>query len=151
MLTLDNLLGLLGRFKYAAMFGILFFCGLGLPVPEEVTLIGSGLAVGWDKADFWLASVACVAGILAGDSIVFALGRYRGKWFLSSRPMRWLLTESRQQRIWKLFARHGNAAVFFTRFIAGLRIGVYAYAGQHGMAWARFLFLDLCGALISGP
>ncbi len=36
--------------RYLAMFGILVLCGMGLPIPEEVTLVGSGLMVGWHKA-----------------------------------------------------------------------------------------------------
>ncbi len=151
MLTLDILLDLLGRYKYAAMFGVLLLCGLGLPLPEEVTLIASGLAVGLGTANFWLASLCCVAGILAGDAFIFAMGRYHGRRFLASRLMRGILTERRQDRIHRLFARHGRKAVFFARFLAGVRIGVYAYAGQHGMGWLRFLLLDLLGALISGP
>jgi membrane protein DedA with SNARE-associated domain len=151
MFTLDTLLGLLESYKYAAMFGVLFLCGLGLPMPEEVTLIASGLAVGWEKANFWLASVSCVAGILSGDAFIFFMGRYHGRRFLASKPMRWLLTESRQSKIGSLFAKHGNKAVFFARFLPGVRIGVYAYAGQHGMGWFRFLLLDLMGAVISGP
>jgi len=150
-MTLETVLGLLHSYKYAAMFGVLFLCGVGLPVPEEVTLIASGLAVGWKQADFFLASLACVAGILCGDAFIFAMGRYYGRWFLRSRPMRWILTPKRQRRIRRLFHKHGNKAVFFARFFAGVRIGVYAYAGQHGMGWLRFLFLDLLGALISGP
>ena len=41
-----DLAGFLARYKYLAMFGVLLLCGIGLPVPEEVTLILSGLAVG---------------------------------------------------------------------------------------------------------
>jgi membrane protein DedA with SNARE-associated domain len=148
---MDTLLDLLARYKYAAMFGILFLCGLGLPIPEEVTLLGSGLAVGWRQADFWLASLACVLGILAGDGLIFFLGRIYGRRFMGTALMRWVLTEKRQGKIHDLFARHGAKAVFFARFFAGVRIGVYAYAGQHGMSFARFVFLDLLGALISGP
>jgi membrane protein DedA with SNARE-associated domain len=148
---LSFLLGFLARYKYAAMFGVLFLCGLGLPVPEEVTLISSGLAVGWKQADFLLASAACVAGILAGDLLIFVMGRVLGRKFLASRPMQWILTEKRQRRIDELFAKHGSKAIFFARFLMGVRIGVYAYAGQHGMGVFRFLFLDLLGALISGP
>ena len=148
---MDALLDILGRYKYAAMFGILFLCGLGLPIPEEVTLLGSGLAVGWKQADFWLASLACVLGILAGDGLIFLLGRTYGRKFLGTPLMRWVLTEKRQGKIHDLFAKHGAKAVFFARFFAGVRIGVYAYAGQHGMSFVRFLFLDFLGALISGP
>ena len=35
----------LNDYQYYAMFGILFLCGIGLPIPEEVTLIGSGVVV----------------------------------------------------------------------------------------------------------
>lgn len=151
MFSLDSVLELLERYKYFAMFGVLFACGLGLPMPEEVTLIASGLAVGMEQANFWWASVACVVGILAGDCIIFAMGRYFGRRFLSSRLMRFILSEKREARIHRLFARHGNKTVFFARFLAGIRIGVYAYAGQHGMSWFRFVILDLLGAMLSGP
>jgi len=145
--VLDWLLDL----KYLAMFGILFLCGMGLPIPEEVTLVGSGLLVGWEEADFFYSSAACVLGILAGDSIIFGLGHHYGRQFLLSRPMRLLIPPRRQFKVARFFARHGTKAVFFARFFAGVRIGVYAYAGSQRMGWLKFLFLDLLGALISGP
>lgn len=151
MISLDTLLEFLASYKYLAMFGTLVLCGLGLPLPEEVTLIASGLAVGWKQADFLLSCMACVAGILAGDSIVFGLGRYWGRHFLAWKPMRWLLPARRQVKVQRMFAKHGTKTVFFARFFVGIRIGVYAYAGRHGMKWTRFLLLDLLGALISGP
>lgn len=148
---MNTVLDLLGRYKYLAMFSVLVACGLGLPLPEEVTLISSGLAVGWAQADFYLASVVCVLGILAGDAIVFGLGRMVGPRLLGSRLMRFLLPERRQKRVGQFFGKHGNKTVFVARFFAGLRIGVYFYAGQHGMKWWKFLLFDLAGALISGP
>jgi len=148
---LNYVLGLLSRYKYFAMFGILLLCGTGVPLPEELTLIASGLAVGWREADFWLASLACLAGILGGDTLIFFLGKYWGRQFLAWRPIRRILTRRRQIRVQKLFAKHGNKAVFFARFFVGVRIGVYAYAGQHGMKWSRFFLLDLLGGLLSAP
>jgi membrane protein DedA with SNARE-associated domain len=137
--------------RYLAMFGILILCGMGLPIPEEVTLVGSGLLVGWEEADFYLASVACVVGILVGDSVIFGLGHHYGRRFLLSQPMRFLLPPRRQVKVANFFAKHGSKAVFFARFFAGVRIGVYAYAGSQRMNWLKFLSLDLLGALISGP
>ena len=148
---MDTLEALLRRFRYVAMFGVLFLCGIGLPLPEEVTLLASGLAVGWGWADYVLASLACVAGILAGDCIIFGLGRYWGRTFMYSRATRWIFTRKRQAKVRRLFSQHHSKTVFLARFFAGIRIVVYAYAGQHGMSWGRFLLLDLLGALISGP
>ena len=146
-----NVLTLLQQYKYLAMLGILLCCGLGLPLPEELTLLAGGFAVGWKWADFFLSCLWCTVGILAGDSIIFWVGRHFGGWFFASRPVRLLLPRKRQARVRKAFFDHGNKTVFFARFVSGLRIGVYAYAGQHGMPWRRFLCLDFVGCAISVP
>ncbi len=135
------------EYQYVAMFGVLFLCGVGLPLPEEVPLIASGVVVGFGKADFFLASATCVFAILIGDTIIFNAGRLVGKRF----PDSWFIRFINSEKVRRFFAKHGRKAVFFARFFAGIRIGVYAYAGQHGMRWPRFIFLDLLGALISGP
>ena len=142
-----ELLAWLQEYHYLAMFGVLFLCGIGLPIPEEVTLISSGVIVGFGLADFWIASIVCVAAILIGDSIIFFTGRKLGQSF----PDSWVIRAINNRKVHRQFEKHGTKAVFFARFLAGVRIGVYAYAGQHGMRWPKFIFLDLLGALISGP
>jgi membrane protein DedA with SNARE-associated domain len=139
------------EYEYVAMIGILMLCGVGLPLPEEVTLLGSGLLVGWHEADFWLSTLACSLGILAGDSIIFGLGHHYGQRFLQSRPMHLLLPPHRQARVQAFFENHGSKALFLARFFPGVRIGVYAYAGSQRISWARFVTLDGLGVLISGP
>ena len=47
--------------------------------------------------------------------------------------------------------RHGHRAVFYARFLAGLRAVVYLSAGSLGVPISRFLMYDLLGALISVP
>lgn len=148
---MDTVLDWLIRYAYLAMFGILTLCGVGLPLPEEVTLLGSGLLVGWHEADFFAASLACSLGILAGDSIIFGLGYHFGGRFLLWPPMQLLLTPQRQARVQQFFLRHGTKALFLARFFPGVRIGVYAYAGSQRIRWQRFAGLDALGVLISGP
>ncbi len=147
MLAFFEPLPWLQKYRYMAMFGVLFLCGIGLPIPEEVTLIGSGVLVGFKIADFWITSLICVVAILIGDSIIFFTGRKLGRSF----PDSWFIRAINNKKVHRQFAKHGNKAVFFARFLAGVRIGVYAYAGQHGMRWPKFILLDLLGALISGP
>ena len=147
LLEPTELIEWLTDYQYYAMFGVLFLCGIGLPIPEEVTLIGSGVIVGFGLANFWLASLVCILAILIGDSIIFFTGRKLGQSF----PDSWFIRAINNKKVHRQFAKHGNKAVFFARFLAGVRIGVYGYAGQHGMRWPKFIFLDLLGALISGP
>ena len=47
--------------------------------------------------------------------------------------------------------RHGHRAIFYARFLAGLRALVYLSAGSFGVPPSVFLFYDLLGALISVP
>jgi membrane protein DedA with SNARE-associated domain len=47
--------------------------------------------------------------------------------------------------------RHGSRAIFYARFLAGLRALVYLSAGSFGVRPAVFLLYDLLGALISVP
>ena len=148
---MDGVLALLREYKYFAMFGILCLCGVGLPVPEELTLLAGGFAVGWQWADYSLSCLCCSLGVLAGDSVMFWVGRHFGRWFFASRPVRVLLPKRRQASVRQAFEDHGNKTVFFARFVSGFRIGVYVYAGQHGMKWRRFLLLDLLGCIVSVP
>ena len=148
---METVLNWLIEYEYLAMVGILLLCGVGLPLPEEVTLIASGLLVGWHEANFWLASLACALGILGGDGIIYGLGYRFGDQFLHSRPMRLIFSGGREQRVQNFFSRHGTKALFLARFFPGVRIGVYAYAGSRRLAWGRFLLLDAMGVAISGP
>ena len=148
---METVLGWLISYEYLAMFTILTLCGVGLPLPEEVTLLGSGLLVGWQEANFWGASLACSAGILAGDSLIFGLGHRYGGRFLLWRPMRLLLGGDREKRVQHFFLKHGSKALFLARFFPGVRIGVYAYAGSQRIHWRRFLMLDGAGVLLSAP
>ena len=148
---MDIVLTWLIAYEYAAMVLILTLCGVGLPLPEELTLISAGLLVGWHEADFWLASLCCAAGILAGDSLIFGLGHRYGGHFLHSRFMHRLLKPARQGKIQQFFELHGSKALFFARFFPGVRIGVYAYAGSQRLPWLRFAWLDGLGVLLSAP
>ena len=61
------------------------------------------LTVGWERADFVYSSIACILGILAGDSMIFGLGYIFGERFLRCRPMRMILSTRRQKKVGKFF------------------------------------------------
>lgn len=147
--ALETVIEFLRDYNYFAIFSILILCGLGLPLPEEVTLVASGLLVGWGETSFLPSVAVCMLGILVGDSIIFGLGHRFGEQFLRSRPMRFILPPRRRKRVATFFRKHGRKTVFFARFFAGIRVGVYAYAGSQRMGWLRFWWLDFLGAFIS--
>lgn len=139
------------RFHYTAPFVVLLLCGVGLPLPEEVTLIGSGLLLHRGEVEFVPIVVICSTAILLGDSIPFWLGRRYGMNALRWRPVRRLLHPERLRTLERRFREHGNWATFVCRFLPGIRIPGYFLAGSLGMRYPRFLILDGLGVAISVP
>jgi membrane protein DedA with SNARE-associated domain len=140
-----------GEFGYLAPFVVLLLCGLGLPLPEEVSLIGAGVLVHRGEVDFATVTVVCGVAILLGDSVPFWLGRRYG---LAALRIRWVtrvVHPERFARLQKRFEEHGNWATFVCRFFAGVRIPGYFVSGMMGMSYPRFLVLDAFGVLISVP
>ena len=144
-------LGTFGRFNYLAPFVVLFLCGIGLPIPEEVTLIASGLLVHRGQVDFLEITCVCSAAILMGDAIPYVLGRRYGMSALKVRWVRRIIHPERFARLERRFERHGNWAVFACRFFAGVRIPGYFLAGTMRMSFGRFLLLDALGVVVSVP
>jgi membrane protein DedA with SNARE-associated domain len=149
--TLDRVIGVFGEFPYLAPFVFLFLCGLGLPSPEEVALIGSGILLHKGEVEFVKITLVCSCAILLGDSIPYWLGRRYGLGALKSRWIAKLLHPERFAALERRFAAHGNWAVFTCRFLPGLRIPGYFVAGTMNMGYGRFFLLDALGVLVSVP
>lgn len=142
---------LFGEFGYLAPFLVLLLCGLGLPLPEEVSLIGAGVLVHRGEVRFLPITLVCAIAILLGDSIPFWLGRRYG---LAALRVHWvarMVHPERFARLQRRFEEHGNWATFVCRFFAGVRIPGYFVAGMMGMSYPRFVLLDALGVLISVP
>jgi len=140
-----------GEFSYLGPFVVLLLCGVGLPLPEEVTLIGSGLLLYREAVEFLPIVGVCSAAILLGDSIPYWLGRRYGSSALEIRWVGRILHPERMGRLRRRFQEHGNWTVFGCRFFAGVRLPGYFIAGTMGMAYTRFLLLDALGVAISVP
>lgn len=152
MALLDALIRLFTDNGYVAVFAILIACGLGVPVPEDVSLVAGGIIAGLGHADLRLMMLVGLAGVLCGDSIVFLVGHHFGQ---RARRIRWVarvLTPRRYARVQAKFDRYGNRLLFFARFLPGLRTAVFLTAGMtHRVSLWRFLALDGLAALISVP
>jgi membrane protein DedA with SNARE-associated domain len=147
------LIGSQGWAAYGTIFGVLVACGVGVPFPEDVSLIFGGYLVFRGSANLPLMVATGFLGILAGDSIIFWAGRRLGNRARSDhgRFLRRLLTPERRARVEALFARHGEKIVMAARFMPGVRAVTFFTAGSAGMPYARFICFDGLAALASAP
>lgn len=141
----------LEHFTYLGLFVVLMLCGLGMPIPEDIALLAGGYLVHRGITRYPITLGVSLLGVVAGDNSLFFLGRHFGsglvRYFGLERPRRKLQIE----RIQDFMQRHGHRAIFYARFLAGLRALVYLTAGSFGVKPAVFLAYDLLGAIISVP
>lgn len=143
--------GLLARFGYLAVFGLLLAAGAGVPIPEETTQLAAGALAHAGYLLLVPAMVTCWLGIVAGDLTWFHLARRLGPAVLDRRPVRKVLTTARRARIEAHLARHAFWTVAVARHLSGLRFLVFALAATHGVRTRTFLLADALSALVSVP
>jgi membrane-associated protein len=119
----------------------------GVPVPGETALIAASVLASQGHLEIWLVIPIAAAAAIIGDNVGYVLGSRLGRRVVL-RPGRTL--ERRRallERGDELFDRHGPKAVFFGRWIAGLRIWAAWLAGMTSMPWRSFLVWNALGGI----
>lgn len=121
--------------------------GAGVPVPGEITLLlASFLAYSEHQLHLvWIIVVATCAATLGGD-LGYAVGYYGGRPVLDRYQSILRISPSTLKRGEDMFARYGAAAVFFARFLFGLRTFAGPLAGVLRMSWQAFALYNFLGA-----
>ncbi len=130
--------------------GLALLVGLessGLPVPGETALITAAVLSSQGHLSIEVVIATAAAAAILGDNLGYALSRRFGR-TLMLRPGLWY------ERRWELFergerffARHGPKAVFFGRWIAGLRVWASWLAGMTGTGWPTFVLWNALGGI----
>jgi len=141
----------LEHFTYAGLLVVLVLCGLGLPVPEDAVLLTGGFLAHRGIVEYPVALAISFVGVITGDCSLFFLGRRFGTGILRYFGLMHPGSRRSIARMRSFMDRHGHRAVFYGRFLAGLRALVYLSAGSLGVPVSRFLMYDLLGAVISVP
>jgi membrane protein DedA with SNARE-associated domain len=132
---------------YPLLFLIVMAESGGLPVPGETGLITAGILASSGKLKIELVIVIAASAAIVGDNIGYLIGRKGGRWVLE-RPGAF----ARQRRDVLLvgepfFEKHGPKAVFFGRFILGLRLWASWLAGATRMRWRSFFLWNALGGI----
>ena len=142
---------------YLTVLGVLFACGMGVPIPEDITLIAGGYTVyvaqqrGLESPTLSVMVLVGLVGVLSGDIILFVLGRYLGGRVTRLWPFRRMITARRMRRVQHFFGRYGAWTAFMARFAAGLRAPTFLLAGAAKMPFRVFALADGTAAMISVP
>jgi membrane protein DedA with SNARE-associated domain len=117
---------------------------LGLPLPGSMFLLAAGAFAGQGALSWSAAAPLALAGVVAGDSGGYLLGRYGGPLLL-----RRVEGSDSWQRAQKTFDRRGGLAILLTRFLlTPLAIPINLIAGSSQYSFWRFLTFDAVGELM---
>jgi membrane protein DedA with SNARE-associated domain len=136
---------------YYSLAGVLLLCGLGLPIPEDLSLISAGALAYEGVINVHTAFFVCLAAVLGGDTLAFLLGRFFGPRVLASRLFKRFFTPKKQIRVKAYFRKYGSKVMFVGRFLPGLRFTIYFSAGILKVRPAIFFIYDTLAALLSVP
>jgi membrane protein DedA with SNARE-associated domain len=132
---------------YPLLFLVVMAESGGVPVPGETGLIAAAVLASKGTLQIEVVIAIAAAAAIVGDNIGYMIGRRGGRWLLE-RPGRY-----HAQRLQALesgevfFDRHGPKAVFFGRFILGLRIWASWLAGATHMRWRSFFLWNALGGI----
>lgn len=147
----DLLIDYYGPIPYLAIFFILLICGLGVPIPEDVTLIAGGILTYYGICDVWIMIGVGLLGVMIGDSFVFFLGAKYGRRLSKKRPFRYFIDESKIDGIRKRLQNHGGKLLFSARFMPGFRSTIFFVSGMIHIPYRKLLIFDGGAALLSVP
>jgi membrane protein DedA with SNARE-associated domain len=136
---------------YETLAGILLLCGLGLPIPEDITLISAGYLAHKGVVNVHTVFVVCFLAVLAGDSVAFVMGRLFGSRLLQSRLAQRVFRPRKQIRVRAYFRKFGSKVIFVARFLPGLRFSIFLSAGTLRLRPSVFIIYDSLAALVSVP
>jgi len=132
---------------YPLLFLIVMSESGGLPVPGETGLITAAVLASQGKLHIALVIPIAAAGAIVGDNIGYLIGRKGGRWLLE-RPGAFSSQRREVLRVGQpFFQRHGPRAVFFGRFILGLRVWASWLAGATDMPWRSFALWNALGGI----
>ncbi len=150
---------------YGAVCLFMVLSAFGLPLPEEIILVSSGLIAYMSRdplhfppplpdspqVDVSILATVAFFAVIGSDYLIFSIGQFLGPrlfrlgWF--SRHVRPERFKSVQRWMWK----YGYWAVFVFRFTPGVRFPGHLTCGAMKLSRWKFLLVDAIAAGISVP
>lgn len=120
-------------------------------VSEDLASAAAGVLVAGGRIGFLTAALACFAGIVAGDLLLFAAGRLLGRRVLDWGPIRSRVGAGSIERSSAWLDRRGPLVVLLSRFTPGTRLPTCLLAGALRTDAKRFVLWFLLSAALWTP
>jgi len=150
---------------YAALVGMMFMSAIGLPLPEEVTLVSIGVLAfmganpqhfpppfeGAPVVNVHTAAIIAVLAVFGSDFLIYMVGTIWGRRVLNTAFMKRIISPEMMNKVEAWTRKYGAYACGIFRFTPGIRFpGHLACGMMHFPIW-KFALIDGIAVLISVP
>jgi membrane protein DedA with SNARE-associated domain/rhodanese-related sulfurtransferase len=146
--VMESLVSLLAQYGLAIVCVAVFVETIGFPVPAAIALLLAGGASANGTLHGPTVVGAALASMLAGDVLMFMMGRYTGWWMLSVLCRLSLNPEACILRSADAFYKRGRALLLFAKFVPGINTMAPPLAGSMNMRFGQFVVRDAVGAAL---
>ena len=140
---------LITHFPYLGLFLLLILGGVGLPFPEDATLILCGVLISVEAVRPIEALCVVYAGVLAADLLLYWVGRKYGPEIITHKRFRKVVSPKTLAAIRKKFDRWGILVVLVGRHLVGLRSQILLVSGVMKMPPVKFIIADGISSLVT--
>lgn len=145
---LHSLTKFIEQYGYLAVALLVAAEGLGIPLPGETAVVTAAAFAGRGTLDVFGVVLSATIGAVAGGTGGYFIGRSGGRDLLERYGHMLRMDAEKIARAEAYFAQHGAKTVFFSRFVALLRILGGLMAGAMRMPFLRFSVANLTGGLV---
>ena len=139
----------IGHFPYLGIFALLILGGIGLPFPEDATLLLSGFLMANETIEPLPAFLVVYSGLLLTDFFLYSVGKKYGRKVVEHKRFHKIISPDRLLKLEEKFRKWSIWVVFFGRHILGVRAQIFVVAGVMRMSPIKFLVVDAATALFT--
>jgi membrane protein DedA with SNARE-associated domain len=146
---MSDISGLVEHLPYLSIFLLLILGGIGLPFPEDATLILSGFLIAHEIIKPLPAFLVVYPGLLLTDFFLYLVGKKYGRMVVEHKRFRRIISPDRLSKLEEKFKKGDVWVILIGRHFLGLRAQVFLVAGVMRMPAIKFLIADATTALLT--
>jgi membrane-associated protein len=137
------------HFPYLGMFILLLLGGVGLPFPEDSTLILCGFLISTHNVKPIPAVITVYLGLLTADLMLHFIGRKYGRRIINQKRFQKWISPERISYLEEKFNHWGVLLILGGRHLAGLRVQIFLVSGVLKMSTIKFVLADAVSSLFT--
>ena len=140
---------LVDHFPYVGIFALLILGGIGLPFPEDATLILSGFLVAHELIKPLPTFLVIYSGLLVSDFFLYLVGKKYGRMIVEHKKFQKILSLDRLSKLEEKFKKKDVWVILIGRHLLGLRAQIFLVAGVMRMPPVKFLVADATTSILT--